>query len=339
MECVDEIPLSSMKWLLSAAKLEGIEPGILLPILGILPEQINDPLVTIAIEKVMSVRNVVKEKGKNPAFALSAGETMPLGEFGSVDYVCSSSLTVCEALENLQKYFKLMVHPDVKLDFVINDYEGRIEYCSRTFINRNMGWYEQESAEFTFSISLHRLRDNTGENIVPKKMYFKHPKPDYVDEYDRIFQTEIVFDSPVNSMSFCSETLNLEQAQTNDSYLHAILSSYAESALEKLSTENEFGNRVLRVLKDQFKHGKPTIDSVSEKLFINKRTLHRRLVAEGTSFAEVRDNLRKELAQTYLTDSRMSLDEISYLLGYANTSAFHRSFKRLTGTSPQTYRH
>jgi AraC-like DNA-binding protein len=67
---------------------------------------------------------------------------------------------------------------------------------------------------------------------------------------------------------------------------------------------------------------------------MSARTLQRRLAGEGLSFDGVLDELRRELALRHLADRRVAIAEVAYLLGFSEPSAFHRAFKRWTGTTP-----
>lgn len=77
--------------------------------------------------------------------------------------------------------------------------------------------------------------------------------------------------------------------------------------------------------------------AVAAKLHMSPRTLQRRLKEEGTSHEELLEGLRHTLAKLYL-DKHLGIAEVSYLLGYANPTAFHRAFKRWTGHSPEQHR-
>lgn len=68
------------------------------------------------------------------------------------------------------------------------------------------------------------------------------------------------------------------------------------------------------------------------------RSFARHLAAEGTSFGEILDSLRKRLAMRYLEDERISLQQIAWLLGYSESAAFTHAFKRWFGTSPRRAR-
>jgi len=71
---------------------------------------------------------------------------------------------------------------------------------------------------------------------------------------------------------------------------------------------------------------------------MSPRTLRRRLESEGTSFQTLRDAVRKESALEHIRETELALSEIAYLLGFGETSAFHRAFRRWTGETPAQYR-
>jgi AraC-like DNA-binding protein len=80
--------------------------------------------------------------------------------------------------------------------------------------------------------------------------------------------------------------------------------------------------------------GRPQASVIAEQLGMSERSLRRRLLEEGTNFAELLDRLRKRLALRYLDDEHVSLKQIAWLLGYSELGAFNHAFKRWTGTSP-----
>lgn len=81
-----------------------------------------------------------------------------------------------------------------------------------------------------------------------------------------------------------------------------------------------------------------TLRQVAQRLHLSERSLQRRLDAEGTRFADLVDEVRRELALRYIADERLALGEVAYLLGFAEPSPFHRAFKRWTGTTPTAAR-
>ncbi len=97
--------------------------------------------------------------------------------------------------------------------------------------------------------------------------------------------------------------------------------------------------RVRSRLIDELPSGTVTEGQVAEWLHMSRRTLQRRLSGEGTTYAEELDDIRRDLAERFICDRSLTLSEITYLLGFAETSSFSRSFKRWTGMAPSAYRH
>jgi YesN/AraC family two-component response regulator len=96
--------------------------------------------------------------------------------------------------------------------------------------------------------------------------------------------------------------------------------------------------RLRRLLEEELPDGTPTLRHLAHRLHMSPRTLHRRLGEEGTGFRRVLAQLRRELAARHLSEARLALGEIGFLLGFSEVSAFHRAFRRWTGWPPLAYR-
>jgi len=93
-----------------------------------------------------------------------------------------------------------------------------------------------------------------------------------------------------------------------------------------------------RLLGEELCGGDPTLEHMAARLHMSARTLHRRLEEEGTAFRHVVAEVRRETAERHLAERDLPIGEIGYLLGFSETSAFHRAFKRWTGWRPLAYR-
>jgi AraC-like DNA-binding protein len=82
----------------------------------------------------------------------------------------------------------------------------------------------------------------------------------------------------------------------------------------------------------------PDEEAVAAELALSARSLRRKLGELGTSYRDLREQVRSDLAQQYLRNSNMSVDQVAYLLGYTETTNFRRAFKRWLGVSPREYR-
>jgi AraC-like DNA-binding protein len=99
-----------------------------------------------------------------------------------------------------------------------------------------------------------------------------------------------------------------------------------------------FAGRVRQALVEELRLGEPTLPRLAARLRMSERTLQRRLSSEGTSMQALLDEARREISLRRLAESNQSIAEISFLLGFAEVRAFHRAFKRWTGSTPAAYR-
>jgi AraC-like DNA-binding protein len=81
-----------------------------------------------------------------------------------------------------------------------------------------------------------------------------------------------------------------------------------------------------------------SLDDVAAHFDIPVRTLRRKLREEGTSFREILDQLRAEVAIKYLRDTQMTIDDIAYALGFSETANFRHAFRRWKRASPRELR-
>jgi AraC-like DNA-binding protein len=119
---------------------------------------------------------------------------------------------------------------------------------------------------------------------------------------------------------------------------HTVLKERAEEVMARLPAGNGVPLEIRRVLMSHIARGEPQIESVARELRTSARSLQRRLAAAGTSYQELLDSARREAATRYLEDRQLSIGGVAYLLGYSEPAAFHRAFKRWTGTTPQEFR-
>jgi AraC-like DNA-binding protein len=122
-----------------------------------------------------------------------------------------------------------------------------------------------------------------------------------------------------------------------DPVVEAAMLRYLEEVTSRLPEQGMAG-RVRRQVLASLQTGEPTVDTVARLLGTTSRTLQRRLHHEGTSFQQVLDEVRREVAVTHMRGRRATIDEVAFLLGFEKPSSFHRAFKRWMGITPGEFR-
>jgi AraC-like DNA-binding protein len=92
-------------------------------------------------------------------------------------------------------------------------------------------------------------------------------------------------------------------------------------------------------LRNQVPDDWPDLDALSRFLNLSSATLQRRLLAEGTNYRQLKDELRRDIAIELFSSSSLTVAEVAARTGFQETSAFHRAFRKWTGASPGMYRH
>ena len=108
--------------------------------------------------------------------------------------------------------------------------------------------------------------------------------------------------------------------------------------MAQLPDDQRVSTQVARIVADGAGSSWPSLALVAKRLGLSPRTLRRRLAADGSSFSAVAADTRQELARRYVASPDVAITEVAFLLGYSEVSAFHRAFRRWTGSTPAAFR-
>lgn len=176
------------------------------------------------------------------------------------------------------------------------------------------------------------LRDLCGQSWSPAEVLLPHSAPADPTPFRQYFRAPVRFNAEFAALRFPEGTLAQPIAGADPARLAR---ARAEVAAAGGATLVHQASRSLRTL---LLHGKGSGDDVAQALAVHRRTLNRRLSAEGTTFQRVLDQVRCAVAKELLRDSDVSIAEIAALLKYADYVSFTRAFKRWTRASPGAWR-
>ena len=171
----------------------------------------------------------------------------------------------------------------------------------------------------------------------PRAVSFSHAAPSSDQEYRRVFRARVEFGARENAVEFERALLELPLVAADPDLLE-VLEPQIEDFLARVPHRQRFSVRAREAVRSALQGGDATLDAAARALGLSPRTLQRRLREEDTSHREVLEEVRAELASLYLADLELSLDQVAARLGFSEPSAFHRAFRRWTGTTPAAYR-
>jgi AraC-like DNA-binding protein len=180
--------------------------------------------------------------------------------------------------------------------------------------------------------SLSIMREFCGARWRPERVLFSHARPSDDGTYSRAFQAPCRFNAQRTALEFSADVLDHPLASADPEQFR-ILEAQAHA-------RDDFGLafRLRRSLAVLLLAQAASGDQVAKLLLMHRRTLSRRLKAEGTTFHQLLDEVRFETACQLLDTARIPITEIAASLGYAETSAFSRAFRRWSGATPSQRR-
>jgi AraC-like DNA-binding protein len=174
-------------------------------------------------------------------------------------------------------------------------------------------------------------------DFAPVEVRFRHPSPERLDEHRRFFRAPIHFDDRVTALVVRRELLAAPLVRS-DPGLCAVLERQVHETLARIPKVNALSERVRHLIARDLTTGEPHARAIAAALHMSPRTLQRQLGHEGTTLRALVDDLRRDLAGRYLSERKIAIAEVAFLLGFSEASAFHRAFKRWSGTTPAEYR-
>lgn len=258
-------------------------------------------------------------------------EAAPLSSFGLHAYALLSSPTLREAYRLGCRYQRL-IHEVTDLTFQEDANEGVLRHALP-----GGQPVPRQPAEFLATLWVRFGRLIAGVNWTPRVVCFAHAAPARTTEHERVFQSSVRFSTGGTAMHIPNPILDRQNPKADPGLL-AVLDHYANDLLRHTPRRITFSERVRARLMEELKNGAPTATAIARMLHMSGRTLHRDLQAEGVSFRELLRQLRQEQATHLLADSRVSIAEVGFLLGFSELSSFHRAFKRWSGQTPADFR-
>lgn len=327
--------------LLVVLRQRGQDSDAFLASLGLSADELNNPLTRVNEVRLRDAWQQALALTGDPALGLRVGRRTEPQAFGVLGYVLSNAPTVGRAFDLLERFNRLV-------------FDEVLLYPERSSNGRHLLHLRRDAeadpeanrplVEY-FMTSLLRLAGFLvgGEDLGPRylrALAFRHAQPQagVLALYREYFAgAELQFDSHESRIEFESGFLDLPVAYA-DPQLLEVMQAQANQQLRALATEGDIVARCRACIRRRLLGRAPTVAAVAADCGMSRATLQRRLAAAGTSYQQQLDKVRLDFARELLTRSDTPLGEIAYLLGYAETAAFHHAFKRWTGTSPSRYR-
>lgn len=314
---------------LGGARRQGFDYFPLLQQLGISPELLDEPRARLAPEQFARLLQALWLAMGDEYLGFGKARSKP-GTFAMMCHALIHCRNLGSALQRGLLFYSLF--PDAPGLTLLAEGE-RV----RLVLDDSTLWDPDHFLTESLLVVWHRLGSwLIGQRIGLEQATFGYPRPAHGAEYDLLFPCPVVFDAPHSSLSFHSRYLDMPLLQ-DERTLKRFLERSPADLLSRPDDGHSLSSQLRRLLSRDTARW-PDLDTVAAHLYISPQTLRRHLREEGTSFQELKDHLRRDIAIYHLGRADLSLQQIAEQLGFSEPSAFHRAFKKWTGVTPGAYR-
>lgn len=287
----------------------------------------------ITSKQQMQVLSNAQSMSGEPDFGLHLGQQLLPSSHGPLGHLVLSSSNVITALESFADFLPVRipfssVHISLDEHWLYSSLTLKIETEPAV----------QRILHECFALMIQSVVESVlGREMQDARIAFAHDKPEYHQLYGEYLHSPVQFSSDKCTFLIPAEVAKTPNASGSPE-AYALAQNICLGILEQMpASDLSTADRVRRLILSS-PMGSLTASDVARAMFITKRTLQRRLDREGFCYRDITEKLLSELAIRHLGESAHTVESIAVLLGYFDTAAFRKAFRRWYGQSPTDYR-
>lgn len=308
----------------------GQDPAAVFAEAGVPLDIMDDPEHSVSFGAAGRLLRLCAERTGCPHFGLLVGQGAGPDCLGLVGMLAHCSPDLSRGLRNIVLYLHLhdrgaiptlkVVEDRVLLGYAI--YQPGVEGTAQIH-------------DLAMAIGNQILSAFCGTSWRPQAVHLSHARPADISPYRRAFGAPLRFDAEQSAIVFPAAWLAHPLPGADPDRYREL-----EGRIADLTgpVDRDLAVQVRRVTCNLLRSGQGSREAVAGVFSVHPRTLNRRLQEQGTSFRQVREECQHEAARQLLRDTDLPVADIAAILGYADSPAFIRAFRRWTGTAPAGWR-
>lgn len=303
----------------------GVNPANVLRRANLPHDLLQQPSVRLPPQDYYRFWNSIEAESDDPLFAIRLCQSIRGESFSPLLFAALCSPNLLVAIQRLARY-KILVGPmRLEITEVLGGVSLKLLWLDAPLVPP----VSLVISELLFCVMLARM--GTREPICPQEVVAP-VLPEPAAPYEAIMGTPIRQGSEPR-LIFSVADMRRPFLTSNNS-LWSIFEPGLRQRVADLDHTANTTQRVRAALLEGLPSGLVSIESVAHKLGLSKRTLQRRIKAEGSRFQQILQQTRHDLAQHYLKNTALPMAEIAFLLGFDEPNSFYRAFRGWSGTTP-----
>lgn len=271
---------------------------------------------------------------KRPFIGIDIANTRDISSLGALGYMMANAPNFESSLAMVDSYLDFIM-PGCVSNLIIRDNDCVWTYDIPGF-SPELTRHETEMSLTQFTLTVKELFKIP--EWQPSDVYFQHQAGTHFTKKTKTYPADNVhfdhyFSGVAFPITFLSHTLS-----NADPRLLSILEQQVQSSISALKTQSSLIERLTFIVASRLGKADVSADTIAANIGMSRRTLHRRLAEQGTTFNQIRETVVSKVSKEALTNTSVSITELAQQLGYSDSSAFDRAFKRLSGQTPSQYR-
>lgn len=325
------VPVQLLGMVALELKQHGVPVAKLLAGTDIGEEHLFDPERTVPYRTATAILSTAMALSPIPDLAFAVGAKQSPSALGVLGYGVNCCETLREAAQIIRNYHR------VSSTLLLGDLqEGNSFFRWTATAPVDLGPLLPFLVEEEFYTIRRSIDILIGEPVPLVEIHVQHEKPEYADKYDDFFRCPVIFSSECNQMVMPLEILDIPIVNANP-----LSAKAAKRLCEDFLTAHPAADDLIAQVQ-QLTLQEPRMQlrekTVAARLNITSRTLRNRLKKQNTSFREIVNELREQIARKQLTQAGLNVSEIAEQVGYSDARAFRRAFKQWTGMTPEMFR-
>jgi AraC-like DNA-binding protein len=308
----------------------GISTNAVLRLAGLPSELFQQTRIWLTTEEMRALYDAIAEVSGDQAIGLRLGSEERPENYSPIAIAALFTRSFRDALNRVARYKRLTSPQEIRL------FERGNE-CAVEFL-----WVLADIPEspiwidscFAWTVTIGRR--GIGRSIHPSRVELRRPIANK-HSYEKFFACPVKFGARQNRLFFRVEDLD-QPFITHNPDLLEVIAPQLEAELTRYLASNSLKEQAKGMLKRSLAGQRPRLEDVALELRMSARTLQRKLLEEGATFHALMEEARHEMAQHYLRQPSLELNETAYLLGYEDPNSFIRAFHKWEGTSPGEWR-
>jgi AraC-like DNA-binding protein len=314
---------------------QGIAPEESLSGTGLSQESLARPQTLTSIRQYITVCQNALHLSKDPETPFRVGNRIPLSAYGMYGFALVCSLTIREYFQVAVKYHRLAT------PLLSMSWREQKDSVSWILAMNPAVTHPDSLVRFILEQQLTQLANHLKTVVEPDRCRpiraaLPYAAPRHLHLYRRYIGCDLRFDQPLCELTYPRSILS-EKPHMAHRLTSKLMRDTCDRILGEVKTSTGVAGEVYQIIASTAGHS-PTMELVAKQLATTVRTLHRKLVSEGASFTQILDDVRCNLAKEYLRSTKLSMEDISELVGFSEAANFRHAFRRWTGSTPANFR-